>query len=468
MKPYSLLLIVFLYTLGFGAKKDDVQNNFLSFETIKKEEKGLKRDFLINEFLKQKSTTENQAYESLKYIDSMNDQLLTNFAIKYKHDETLAVIQCMKMPINQLLSSYADCIKLGLNYKEASFLNPLQINQLSNITSNKYPTFAKKLKVLSSAIPFTKIITLDSDSFYELYFNLPTDFKQRYFNYKLPRKTFFRINKDKINFEKYLKENITNRSFDIVNGSFLAMDDTHLTYNASFLLGLNAFEFNNMDKAKLFLQNALIKADEKKLNQVLFWLYKTTKNRSYLRDILLNNSTDLYTILAKEVLNENHKLEYKHISNKEFIENTKELSIKNQAFLYSLIKITSNFDKKFISKEFKVGVLSQDYTLEDIESFYKNGLAMKKSISLIKKGLLKDEDTNVLLKYLKVNNKNDSLNLLKNNFMLNEKIDKILAFEFISDDKLEKFLLNYYFYINNNLKDKKKEFKLFSIFESLN
>lgn len=467
MKPSSLLLITLLSSLAFSNEVVDKKKEFLTFEIIKKEEKGLKRDFLINELLEQASTTQDQAYESLSYIDSMNNKLFTNFALKYKHDETLAVVQCMNMPTNQLLNSYADCIKVGLDYEEASKLNSLELNQLINKTSEKYPLFAKNLKVLSSAIPFTKIITLDSDSFYELYFNLPVEFKENYFNYRLPRKTFFRIYQDKVNFEKYLKQNITNRSFDIVNDSFLAIDDSNLNANSSFLLGLNAFAIEKTDKATAFLQNALNKTDDKNINKILFWLYKTSKNKTYLKDISLNAKVDLYTILANELLEDEKTLNFAQIKNTEFEKSTKKLSLETKAFLYSSIKVNSNFDNKYISKEFNIGLLNQNYEIKDVENFYKNGLALEKSISLLNKELLEDKNMNPILKYLTLENKNDALKLLEKNYKLNEMIDKNLIFEFISDEKLEEFVLNYYFYINN-IKKEKKKIKLSSIFESLN
>ncbi|RXJ89271.1 hypothetical protein CRV01_11700 [Arcobacter sp. CECT 8983] len=467
MKPYSLLFLTLFSTLSFSNDENKKKNEFLSFEIIKKEEKGLRRDFFINEFLKQDSITQDQAYESLKYIDSMNSKLFTNFAIKYKHDETLAVVQCMNMPTKQLIKSYDDCIKVGLNYYEASKLDSLQLNQLINKTSEEYPLFAKNLKVLSSSIPFTKIITLNRDSFYELYFSLPVEFKENYLNYRLPRKTFFRIYEDKVNFEKYLKENITNRTFDIVNDSLLSIDDTDLNANSSFLLGINAFTFKNKDKAIIFFQNALNKTDEENINKILFWLYKTTNNKAYLKDITFNNKIDIYTILANELLEDKIKFVFKQIKNKEFIKITKKLSLQEQALLYSLIKVNSNFDNKFISKEFTIGLLSQNYKLENIEDFYKNGLSLEKSIFLLNKELLEDININPIIKYLTVENKNNHLKLLKKNFKLNEKLDKNLAFEFITDKKLEEFILNYYFYINNNTKKGKKKIKLSSIFENL-
>lgn len=188
--PSSLFLITLLSSSLYAS-------NFLSLDTIEKEKKGIKRDFLINEFLKKEATTSEEAFSTLQFIDNMNTTLFTNFANKYADDETLAVVQCMNMPTNQLLSSYDDCIRVGLSYNEISKLNSLEAEQIINITSEKYPKYAKKVKLLSSSIPFTRLITLEKDEFYELYLNISNEFRENYFNYKLPRKPFLKFLKIK-------------------------------------------------------------------------------------------------------------------------------------------------------------------------------------------------------------------------------------------------------------------------------
>lgn len=455
--PSSLFLIALLSSSLYA-------NDFISLETIKKENKGIKRDFLINEFLKKEATTSEEAFNTLQFIDNMNTTLFTNFANKYANDETLAVVQCMNMPTNQLLSSYDDCIKVGLSYDEISKLNSLEAEQIINITSKKYPRYAKKVKLLSSSIPFTRLITLEKDEFYELYLNIPNEFRENYFNYKLPRKTFFKIFEDKENFEKYLEVNIKNRKLDILNYSLLAIDDTALSADASFLLGLNAFAFNEKEKAHNFFLNALAK-DEEKQNKILFWLYKTSTNESFLKDILQEKKIDIYTLLSHELLKEEFVLNTKLIQNSEFIKATKNYKIEDKAFLYAMISSESNFNNKFISKDFKIGLLNTKYDLVDIEKFFVEGLSLEKSLKIIKDNFFEENrDKNLIIKYLIFKNDKDRFELINNNLNESETIDKNFIFEIIADEKIKKFLFTYYSFYN--LKSKKKE-TLSSIFENL-
>ena len=408
MSPCSLFLVpIISSTILFAQMQKEKIDESLNLKTIEKENKGLKRDLLINNFLKQDTTTAEEAYETLKFIDNMDTKLFTNFAIKYKHDETLAVVQCMNMPISSLINSYADCIKIGLTYDEASSLPYSELTKIIKVTSEKYPDFSKKLKVLSSVIPFTKIITLEKDDFYDIYLNVSNEFREKYFNYKLPRKTFFRIFEDKKNFENYLKINILNRKFDIVNNSLLAIDDTSLNSNSSFLLGINALALKKQNKAKAFFINALNKlTNENNKNRILFWLYKSTNEPQYLNDIISNKSHNIYTILAKEILLK------------------KDFEIKNNSFENDKFK-----------------------TIVEAKSFNTN----KKS--------------NIIKEYLNYKNKNGLIALLDSNFKADEDINNYLAYELISSKELEEFLFNYYSFIKLN---KEKKIKLSSIFESLN
>ncbi|AXH12307.1 hypothetical protein [Halarcobacter bivalviorum] len=451
--PSSLFLITLLSSSLYAS-------NFLSLDTIEKEKKGIKRDFLINEFLKKEATTSEEAFSTLQFIDNMNTTLFTNFANKYADDETLAVVQCMNMPTNQLLSSYDDCIRVGLSYNEISKLNSLEAEQIINITSEKYPKYAKKVKLLSSSIPFTRLITLEKDEFYELYLNISNEFRENYFNYKLPRKTFFKIFEDKENFEKYLEVNIKNRKLDILNYSLLAIDETTLSANASFLLGLNAFAFNEKDKAQNFFLNALAK-DKENQNKILFWLYKTTKNDSFLKDIIQEKKIDIYTILSYEILKEELVLTSNLNQNNEFIKATKNYKIGDKAFLYAMISNESNFNNKFISKDFKIGLLNTKYDLIDIEKFFLEGLPLEKSLKLIENNFFEENrDENIIIKYLLFKKEKEKLEIIYQN----EESDRDFIFEILSDKKLKEFLFTYYSFYN--LKSKKKE-TLSSIFENL-
>ncbi|MCP4971110.1 MAG: hypothetical protein GY932_11000 [Arcobacter sp.] len=128
--------------------------NTLSINWISSLEKNIKRDFYINEYLKSNISPE-ESLKALALIDDMTNEIFLNFAKKFNHDETLAVAQCMQMENKYLIDSYANCIKVGLSIEDATRLSSIDIELIIQKISKKYPYFAKQLKVISSAIPFT-------------------------------------------------------------------------------------------------------------------------------------------------------------------------------------------------------------------------------------------------------------------------------------------------------------------------
>ncbi len=446
MKVSTLFLSTFLIMNLYSQEieKKIQKKELLTLEKIAKEKKGIKRDFLINKYLKQDSISSEQAFEVLKLIDNMNLELFENFAKKFAHDETLAVVQCLKMPTKQLINSYTDCIYLGLTNDEALTLNSIELNTLIKKLHEKYPDFSKRLKVLNAPIPFTKLISLSSSDFYKLFFNLKDSYIEQYFNYKLPNSTLNKIIKDKENFEKLLIKTLKNQKLNMLNKSFYNLD---FNYNEEvlFSFALNSYFNQNLELSSDFLEEAKKFNTLKNNNKYNFWLFKVTKYESYLKEILENSNINIYTIFAKELLNKNNKIIF-HIENKMLEESIKKTNKENQAFLYSLAKVESNLNENFISSSFNTGIFQTKQSLNT---------DIKLSIEDIENKLNDIKEKNPLIKYFIFKNKEKIVSNLI------ETKDKYLALELIpKNKKIKKFLFTYYLYYSN----KNNNFKLNSIF----
>ncbi|RXK14311.1 hypothetical protein CP965_02345 [Halarcobacter mediterraneus] len=446
MKTSTLFLSTFLIVNLYSQEVEEkIQKpELLNLEKIEKENKGIKRDFLINKYLKQDSISSEQAFEVLKLIDNMNLELFENFAKKFGHDETLAVMQCIKMPLKQLINSYPDCISLGLTNNEALTLNSIELNVLIKKLYEKYPDFSKRLKVLNAPIPFTKLISLSSSNFYKLFFNLKDSYIEKHFNYKLPKSTLNKIIKDKENFQRLLIKTLKNQKLDMLNKSFYNLD---FNYNEEvlFSFAMNSYFNQNLELSSNFLQEAKKFNTLKNNNKYNFWLFKVTKDESYLKEILENSNINIYTIFAKELLNKNNKI-ILYTENKMLEESMKKITKENQAFLYSLAKVESNLNENFISSSFKTGIFQTKKSLKtDIKSSIEN---MENKLNNI-------EEENPLIKYLIFKNKEK----IVSNVI--ETKDKYLALELIpKNEKIKEFLFTYYLYYSN----KNNNFKLNSLF----
>ncbi|XPV70051.1 MAG: hypothetical protein ACNI25_05630 [Halarcobacter sp.] len=460
--------LLFLLTFSCFLKAEILEEKTLIFEQIKNLPKGLKRDFYINEFLKLDYTTPKQAFETLSLIDNMNMPLFHNFAKKFKNDETLAVSQCLEAPTKELVYSYADCIAVGLDIKEISTLSTYDLKLVLQNLDNRYPKLIKKVKILSSAIPFTKLIISDVDTFYDIFFNVTTEFRRDYFNYKIPSKTLNRIKSNKAMYNKLIQTIITDEKLTNLQQHLEDINLEELDANTKFLLCLYNIKKNDLNKAYELLENLEANYAYLYKEKLEFFKYFITKDSSILENITSMQKLNIYSFYANEIL-ENSIIQ-PTLNTLEYIDKYENLSKENKALLYSTIKVNSDFSEDKISSDFRLGLTQ--LSLNNIKKIEKY---LNKSQSLIKQF---EAQTNIeyFLSYLdslkqeKINPFNTFIkyNYNKSPQDFDENLDKIIKFEFLSFlfEDFDKYFVNYYLYYNSLQEDKEK-IKASSLFQML-
>ena len=481
MKKVLLLLTFICFIQANEVELIQAADNSSYIQKLTSLNKGVKRDFYINKYF-EKNISPDEALKALGLVDNLQNELFYNFAKSFKHDETLAVAQCMKMGIKELINSYADCIVAGLSLDEASSLSSIDLDLVMQKTSEKYPLFAKKLKVISSSIPFTKLVVLRKDDFYDIFLNVNNDFRVKYFNYKLPKRTFSKIFTDKKRFDDFLQAVLSNSKLKNLNNSLLNTDDNELSFNSSFLLSLNAIRFNDLNKAFVYLNNAQKKVENNlSKDKILFWKYLITKDKTFLD--MLSNSLDLnlYSLYANELL-EKKLTDYNFLPRlKEFDDQLNDYDVDRVALLYAIAKVKSNFDSNKISNDFEIGIMQLKNSLVNniYTLFNENGnlslnqFSVENSLKFANihlNNLSKFED-NIMDIFLAYEGKNELLNKINSDqFFSNKNVfEPFMSLELISkDDKYLKNILMYKYLYQNYLSKKRKEkIKLSSIFEML-
>ncbi len=458
--------LLFLFLISSLIKAEEIEDKTLILNQINNLEKGIKRDFYINEYLKLDDTTSEAAYSTLSLIYNMNNPLFHNFAKKYKNDETLAVSQCMDASIEDLIYSYADCIEIGLDLNKASKLSTYELKLVLQNLQNKYPEFSNQIKVLSSAIPFTKLITKDIDTFYDIFLNVDTNFIENYFNYKLPQKTLNRIKSDKKQYNRFIQIILLNSKLTNLRQHIKDIQIEDLDDKNKFLLTLFYIEKNDLNKAFELINTLNTNYDFLYKEKIEFFKYFITKDDSYLENITSSNRLNIYTFYANEILQKQYILP--NLEKLDSIEVINELTNEQLALLYSIIKIKSDFSDDKISKDFELGLTQ--LSLEQIKQIetkftYKNSLIkqfetqtnLKYFIDYLK--TLQKEEFNAIDLFLSIYG-NKRINSLEKD------LNKIIKFEYISflTKDFDNFLVLYYLYLNNL---EKENTKIESIFQKL-
>ncbi|MCP4970270.1 MAG: transglycosylase SLT domain-containing protein, partial [Arcobacter sp.] len=361
---------------------------------------------------------------------------------------------------------------------DATRLSSVDIELIIQKISKKYPYFAKQLKVISSAIPFTKLIILNKDQFYDLYLNVGDKFRSKYFNYKLPQRTLTKIFTDKEKFNKFLKLSLINPNLNQLHKSLLKINDSKLNENSSFLLALNAVRYNDLILANKYLKNAIKKDKENKnKDKYNFWLYKINKNKDIL--VNLSNSFDfnLYSIYSDELLQKYNNYDI-YLDDIKLINNYEEkYDINRVALLYSIAKIKSGFNSSKISKIFELGIMQLKPNL--IKNISKK---LNKEYNILNQFRIEDslKYTNIHINNLEgkfnnpleifLNYKENIETSLENEkfFNINNPYEPFISIELLSFDNilLKDFILYYYLYYNNFLENY-EELTFSSIFEEL-
>lgn len=478
MKKIFLFLTLIILLNAEEIKKEDFEQKVLTYNWLSTLEKGTKRDFYINEYL-QKDISSEDSLLVLSLVDNLNNEMFFNFAKSFKHDETFAVAQCMNMDTKELIHSYADCIVSGLSLKDATTLSSIDIDLIIQKTKDKYPSFVKNLKVISSAIPFTKLIISKKEDFYNIYLNVNSDFRVKYFNYKLPKRTFTKIFEDKKKFDIFLSISLTNPKLNKIHKSLLDIDDTLLNDNSSFLLALNAYKFNDLNLAYKFIQNASSKTKNKNiLDKYLFWEYTITKNEELLEKLSNSITLNLYSTLANELLE-------KPLEDYNFLESFDSFNLYSEKYdhsrvatLYSIAKNKSNFKSDFISEDFEVGIMQLNPSLiktisnnvdKNYDIFAQENIEISLEFANIHLNTLENSYKHPLYLTLAYEGKSNLLNF-KNKYELFKENDLnkiLLDLEYLnnlSDEDLGKYILYYYYFYN---KVEKEKIKLSILIQSL-
>jgi soluble lytic murein transglycosylase len=304
MKTIFVLIFfaVFLYSNEVNTA---IQSNIvkdkssITLQWLKQKPRTITKDFYIWQYL-QNNITPNEALEAISQVKNMNNKIFFAFAKKFNHDETYAVAQCMKAKTKALVNQPVDCIKVGLSIYDATKLPYEDLDFIYEKVKKTYPKYAKKLKIINSTIPFTKLVSTPNDIFFGVFNECGSKFRAKHFNYPISKRTLKRVAKDK-RFEKSIARIVLNKDLFNMQESILNIDDKKYSSQTSFYLALNAIIHKKFELALKYLNNSYKKAYYRfEKDKIRFWQYQISKEDKYLDDLLNSSDINIYSLLIKE------------------------------------------------------------------------------------------------------------------------------------------------------------------------
>lgn len=432
-------------------------SNEISLELLNQKDRSFEKDFYIYKYLKNDNLTNSNVIDALGQSKHVGNELFFQYAKKINHDETLAVSQCMQASPKDLVNTNIDCIVSGLTLKKALLLNSLDLDYIIQLASSKYPIFAKKLKIINSSIPFSKLISSDKEIIYDIYFHTTNKFLLEKLNYKLPKSTLSKIIDDD-KFLEFLEFVIKNRNLNLLQSTFFEFDDSNLSSKYSFLLALNRANNGFYDeKTVKYLNNAYMKStNSEELEKIFFWKALIEKRDDYLMVISKDTNLNFYTLYAKDYykVNKNYSLEDYILPYENRVENCTK---NKKALFYSIAKNLSSFNEKKIDS-FNLGLTQLNFlTLKNLKIISEEFDELKlldteENIKIFLEYITFLEDKYITPhKILYLYNKTLDDEYVKYNFEKSENLEfePFLSIELASNsDFLKKSITNYLIYLD--------------------
>jgi len=327
-------------------------NDKIDLDWLKKQPKSIAKDFYIWRYLNQ-DITPKEANNALSMVKSFNNKIFYRY-IEKSNDKVLQDYRnCIKTSTKKLLNKKPYCIEAGLSVYDATKLSKKEIAKLIDKVENEYTQLSQNLLVLASPLPFETLQQVDNETFFNVFNQVGSKYRLKYFNHHFFLSTLERLAKDK-KFEQTIKLIVTNLKMDKAQKSLLNIDSTNLRYQATFFLAINAIRHNKLYKAMVYLDDAYKKAYyQMQKDNITFWQYKITNSKEYLDKLSSSWDLNIYSLYALDKQNKelnNIFYSIKQVDNKTIETKINSFDLKYPFNWFPILKDIKKLDTSKMSK----------------------------------------------------------------------------------------------------------------------
>jgi len=252
------------------------------------------KDYFTWRFLLEKKTSKKEALEAYKWTKRKSYKL--NKAIKKKlgyRPRTTKKTNSKKDPKNFIIYP-----------KTASKKSLRELKKLYKKIL-KQGRYSDTLKVMSANNAFSILKDLNASTQCYIFNGVSSKYRKKHFNQAFtPKQLEYLIHEKQFN--QTIEKIVTSTSLNKIKKSLIFLiDDNSLTFQSNFYLAINAIQNNQLKAAKNFLKIARTKTDyQSRYDQIDFWMYLITSDKSHLNKLLKSYDINLYTLRARDILNQ--------------------------------------------------------------------------------------------------------------------------------------------------------------------
>ena len=274
----------------------------IKIQDIESKPSGRSKNFMIWQYLRQ-DITPKEADKAYALVEGNIYKIKKEYLKKSKNEKLLREKSCRNE--RDLLSiEEADCFKMAMSPFKTLHLDDKTREKL--LLKLETQALKDQVRIQAEAYSEHKYYKYNSNTILSMFISTTSKHRRENLNLKLSKKFMQHMfSADSSHWRKFalIKKVINNDKLDKLQKSFLFISHKNVNDDANFLLGLNHLRHGSTKKAVIHFKEAHKKA-KKRINRDknLFWSYLATKNKTYLKDLLLSTDINIYTQYAHEKL----------------------------------------------------------------------------------------------------------------------------------------------------------------------
>lgn len=274
----------------------------LSYQELKNKPKSLAKDYYINRLINEGSWNKEEIRDLRKDVYRNKGKLAKSLnkilGIAPKKDV------CPSVNSKNILTASNECKNAKLKPNFIKFLpQPTILKLISQMKNNS--NIVNLLRGFTTSNPAKYYAqTGDTKNFYAYYNSLSDSQKNSQINISLSSQEMNTIANDEKNFKNLAEYAVINNKFLNLRKSMLGISDTHIDGQAAFMAGLNCVTLGEDSLAVKFFRKAGISSEaQSQKDNANFWVWLITKDKSVLSSLSRSNDYNVYSLYAKEMLN---------------------------------------------------------------------------------------------------------------------------------------------------------------------